>query len=586
MSKRAVEVIINGVDNASAKIRQVSRALDSLKQTAVMRKISSSFQQVGTSIANVQSHAANLAVGFGALAAVGGLALKGMTATASKFERFSTILETVEGSSAKAQKAFEWVSNFATSTPYELDEVTDAFVRLRAYGMDPTQGLLRSLGDTSSAMGKPLMSAVEAIADAVTGENERLKEFGIKAFKKGGEITYEYTDKLGKTVRAKVNASNREAIQSTLMAIWNAKYAGAMNKQSKTLVGIFSNISDMWTRFQSMVMDSGVFEFIKGEMGSLLDKINAMAKSGELKAIAQTAGKEIIVILKDLKGLFIDLMPLAQGFGQAVSATANAVGGYANLLKILAAIAALPLLVSIGQFLFSLGSLVSTIWGAISAGSLLYEMWFAWAVILEALSGPVGWIIGAITLIAGLGALLIANWSSVSAWFQNFWAEWGGLIRAVVPIVGLIVDAGDWVIQNWDAVAKRLEDIGKSIQNVFISLGNVITGIFNDLVVGPVSAFIDGLKEISKWMPNNNVFTGQKNQFRGAALGGSISLGAPAKTTATQPSRLTAYVPPKQDRLDVAMTFNVQNGRLAINQAKSKGPSNINFNADMGMLTS
>ena len=125
--------------------------------------------------------------------------------TASDFERYQTILETVEGSSRKAQRSMDWISRFAVKTPFELDQVTDAFVKLRAYGLDPTGGLLRSLGDAASAMGKPIMQAVEAIADAVTGENERLKEFGVKARTKGDTITYEYTFK-GETKTVQANA--------------------------------------------------------------------------------------------------------------------------------------------------------------------------------------------------------------------------------------------------------------------------------------------------------------------------------------------------------------------------------------------
>jgi predicted phage-related tail protein len=51
-------------------------------------------------------------------------------------------------------------------------------------------------------MGKPLMQTVEAIADAMTGQNERLKEFGIKAeaIKGTNRIIYEYTDKHGRQI--------------------------------------------------------------------------------------------------------------------------------------------------------------------------------------------------------------------------------------------------------------------------------------------------------------------------------------------------------------------------------------------------
>ncbi len=72
---------------------------------------------------------------------------------------------------------------FRGQEPYELAEVNEAFVQLRTRGMDPTKGLLKTLGDTSAAMGQPIMQAVEAVADAVTGENERLKAFGITASK-------------------------------------------------------------------------------------------------------------------------------------------------------------------------------------------------------------------------------------------------------------------------------------------------------------------------------------------------------------------------------------------------------------------
>ena len=59
----------------------------------------------------------------------------------------------------KAEKAFAWVSHFAKTTPYELENVATAFSRLKAYGMDATK-FLPVLGDTASAMGKDIMKAV------------------------------------------------------------------------------------------------------------------------------------------------------------------------------------------------------------------------------------------------------------------------------------------------------------------------------------------------------------------------------------------------------------------------------------------
>src|SRR5690606_25347562 len=135
------------------------------------------------------------------------------------------------------------------------------------------------------AMGKPLMQAVEAVAGAITGENERLKEFGIRASKVGSKIVYEYSHN-GKTSRADGQAGNRAQIQATLEAIWNQKYSGAMDKLSGTWGGMMSNLSDQWTRFANMVMQSGPFEKLKGRLSGLLAEIDRMAEDGTLQKIA------------------------------------------------------------------------------------------------------------------------------------------------------------------------------------------------------------------------------------------------------------------------------------------------------------
>ena len=98
------------------------------------------------------------------------------------------MLVTSEGSVAGADKAMNWINQFATETPYKLQEVTKAFIAFRATGLDPTKGLMTSTGDAAAAMGMPLQQAVEAVKDAVVGENERLKEMGITAAMKGNKL--------------------------------------------------------------------------------------------------------------------------------------------------------------------------------------------------------------------------------------------------------------------------------------------------------------------------------------------------------------------------------------------------------------
>ena len=217
-----------------------------------------SFSQTIKGLAGYAAVAWTIKQGFDAIV----FAAKDFTNTASDFEKYGATLETIEGSSTKAKESLKWIGDFAKQTPYELDQVTEAFVQMRAYGLNPTNGSLKSLGDAASAMNKPLIQAVEAMADAMTGENERLKEFGIKASQKGQEIAYNWTDSSGKAKHIIIQ-NNSEIIQSTLESIFNSKYQDAMKNQMSTYGGMISNIKDQWTQFKKDFMDAGLFAYIK-----------------------------------------------------------------------------------------------------------------------------------------------------------------------------------------------------------------------------------------------------------------------------------------------------------------------------------
>jgi len=197
----------------------------------------------------------------------------------AEFERIGTVLNTIEGGADKAEESMQWIKEFATTTPYDIQRVSESFASLRAYGLNPTNGLLRTLGDTASAMGKDLQQAVEAMADAVVGENERLKEFGIRASLMGEEIKYSWTNSSNEG-REIVVANNSQIIESTLSAIFNSKYEGAMEMQSKTWNGMISNMNDMWTNFTLDIMNGGLFDYLKAGAMTMSDFMNEGFKTG------------------------------------------------------------------------------------------------------------------------------------------------------------------------------------------------------------------------------------------------------------------------------------------------------------------
>lgn len=349
MGNLKTSIIIDLINRVSGPARKIKESLLGIGVTnKQLGAVSVASSRIGSDLAVVGSEVASLTAKLALLGGAGLWFVKSqLIDTASQFEKFSTILETVEGSSGKAKIAMDWVSDFATRTPYELAEVLESFVKLRAYGLDPTNGLLRTLGDTASAMGKPVIQAVEAIADAITGENERLKEFGIRAEVKGNRMRYTYTDAAGKQQYKVVDKNNRAMIQSTLEAIWNQKYAGAMEKQSKTYSGMVSNLSDQWTRFKVKVMQAGLFDWMKGKLSNLLATVDKMAANGSLQKLATDFGVK-------LKNGFVAawqvgsvLWRVLQAVAGVVSKLANAMGGYENLVMAVAGLMAGKLLLSI-----------------------------------------------------------------------------------------------------------------------------------------------------------------------------------------------------------------------------------------------
>jgi len=185
------------------------------------------------------------------VALAGSMVVSKFLETAGSFESMAVSLETVTGSAEKAQLAMDGILEFAKETPYSVRELTDSFIKLKALGIQPTEAALISYGNTASAMGKSLNQMIEAVADASTGEFERLKEFGIKASSQGDQVAFTFqgiTETVGK---------NSEEITRYLESIGQTQFAGAMSKQMTTLNGKLSVLGDAVDQFYVKVGDAG-----------------------------------------------------------------------------------------------------------------------------------------------------------------------------------------------------------------------------------------------------------------------------------------------------------------------------------------
>jgi len=252
-----------------------------------------------------------------------------MLETAASFERFEMALTTILGSSERAKEAMSWITNFAAKTPYEIGEVTEAFIRLSARGYDATK-FLGLLGDTAAAMGKRLLDAVEMFTDATTGEFERLKEFGVRASVTGNQVTFSWIEN-NKQMSISVEKT-QQAISGALAKIFS-RYQGGMARFSSTWTGMWSNLMDDITQFQQMIMSAGVFDWLKERLDSLLKKFEQLKAKGELGVYAREISQEILDILETLEKLGGQLMHLLPVIGPFLPALMKYVF-YFKLLKL------------------------------------------------------------------------------------------------------------------------------------------------------------------------------------------------------------------------------------------------------------
>ena len=258
----SVKLTINADGNVSGFVKDVNNDLKSVKNQATdtttkTDAMSASLKKIGH---------------YGALAFAGW----GLTAIASdvlavtkEFDSLKASLVTVTGSTVAADEAFAQIKQFASTTPFQLSEVTDSFIKMEALGLKSSERAMRSYGDTASSMGKSLNQMIEAVADAATGEFERLKEFGIKARSEGENVKFTFR---GVTTEVAKNASE---IEDYLVNLGEVNFAGGMARQMETVGGQLSNLQDNWDKAFNAIGESsnGVITTSIGVLDKLSNSI-------------------------------------------------------------------------------------------------------------------------------------------------------------------------------------------------------------------------------------------------------------------------------------------------------------------------
>lgn len=241
----------------------------------------------------------------------------------TSFEQLSGSLKTVTGSAKGAQEAFALIEKFAIDTPYQLNEIVEAFIRLKALGLEPSEVALTSYGNTASAFGKNILDFVGAVAAATVGEFERLKTFGIKAKVINDDVSFTFA---GVTTKVKKNAAE---IEKYLRSLGDINFAGAMNEQMKTMNGVLSNIEDSFEKIYRDIGKNGLNDALKStftQFNELVGSGGNVAKTiGQTLAFAVNTASKAFFLLAEHADVALTLLGVRLG--------SSAILGGINLLK-------------------------------------------------------------------------------------------------------------------------------------------------------------------------------------------------------------------------------------------------------------
>lgn len=258
-----------GLDNSQLQA-------DAARANAQLRGIGNTATVEGSRMGNAFNQASGY-IGMAAMAGVASIGLLGreILNTTAKFEKFGIVLRNALGE-AKGTEALSMLSNFAATTPFQLDEVTGAFIKMANQGFVPTQNEMVKLGDLASSTGKSFDQLGEALLDAQTGEFERLKEFGIKASANGDKVTFSFKEQ--KTTVENTNS----AIQGYILSLGEMKgVAGANALISASLTGQLSNLGDKLAFMYNQIGNSnkGILYAAVGGASTLIENYAAVGEA-------------------------------------------------------------------------------------------------------------------------------------------------------------------------------------------------------------------------------------------------------------------------------------------------------------------
>lgn len=488
MSKQIYSAL-NLIDKVTAPLKNINKNVTVTSRQ--FKKANNELKRFGKdSVSNINS-ATNRVLKFGAAigSVAAGFGAKTALSEAMDLEGYKMQLETATKSTKKASEIMKYSVDLANKTPYEAGELVEASSKLESMSLSAKK-YLPLVGNMAAATNKSVDQATEALIDAQGGELERLKEFGIKK-----QQIQEQADKMfekGTTINAKGQIANQEQFNKTLEKIMTDRFAGGMDKQSKTFKGKMSTVTGIFKSGLATVLgmqDDGTvakgsaFELLSEEAGKLGSKFEVLQKSGQFIKWQ----KQLAVGIKSAMGYIKNFMTMVKSNAGLIKQGA----GFAIVIAVIAKLVVITLKV------IETWTKLSKIFGAIK-------------VVLAATTVPWLGIVAAIAVVIATVAILYAKFKP----FRELVGQLGQeFVKVGISVKNTFMDSFsklkplvDKMLLSMEPIVLFLSKILKPILSATIkSLSTDITN-FIKIATGIVSAVMRILTGIVDFVVG--VFTG------------------------------------------------------------------------------
>lgn len=456
-----------------ANIKAVITAED--RASGVLQGFSGEVSTLGTKMTGA------LKAASAAIVATGVAATTFAVKSAADFEQTRIGLENMLGSADKAKVLLSQISKFAADTPFEFPELAQATRQLVAFGFSAEDAFntMKQLGDVSAAVGAPINDLAYLMGTLRT--QGRAFTIDIRQFAQRGIPIYEYLAKVLHTNEKQITAMIEAGkigfpeVQKAFQAMTSegGKFHNTMQKQSKSLSGLFSTLKDnigqtarelVGITQEGDIKPGGPLDKLKNVTTDLINNLPELSKKfTELtKKIGDYLNPKFEALYNTLKDMWPTLKEIGKTFGEALVV---AIGLAIDFLNIFLQTIQ-PVLNWVKDNTWVIWTFVAAI-GAIKTAMIIDSAVKSFTAALAIFNGSVA---ASTTLVGGAGGAATGLRLALLL-LTNPWTITLGIVGVGV-VVGAIYEIG----QAIDKVKTKIDDLNKTPINVGGSNGIKVSG--------------------------------------------------------------------------------------------------------------